>query len=141
LGKSRGGRLRGMGLTITGRQVLNRLMEYGPGGASINELAVDLDMPANQVQHVLARQLEPVGEAFQAGGKWVATDAVLALKYSPKIILERLNDELQRALFDGGNLPDHVKMFLEEFASAKNLSLSTEEAVYFAERRVLRVET
>lgn len=98
-------------------------------------------MHANQVQHVLARQLEPVGEAFQAGGKWVATDAVLTLKYDPKAVLERLKNEVQRALFDGGNLPDHIKMFLEEFAAGKNLSLSTEDAVYFAERRVLRVET
>ena len=130
-----------MGLTITGRRVLEELKQCGPGDASISKLAVNLDMHAIQVRHVLSRQLEPVGEAFQAGGKWIATDAVLVLKYDPKAVLERMKRELENFLFEDGKPPDHIIAFLEEYRAARNLPtpLSTIEAFRFARRRVLRV--
>jgi len=100
-------------------------------------------MHANQVQHVLARQLEPVGEVFQAGNKWIATDAVLVLKYDPKAVLDRMKRELENFVFEDGKPPDHIITFLEEYRAARDLPtpLSTVEAFHFAQGRALRVET
>ncbi len=128
-------------LTITGRRVIGCLMGKGTNGARAVDIALELGMHTNQVQHVLGRQLEPIGEIFKAGERWVATDAAISLKASPKIALDRLKAELEQALFDGWDkLPERVRAMFEEFAASKNLPtpMTEPEAFRFAQRRAMK---
>lgn len=127
-------------LTITGRRVIGCLMEKGTNGARASDIASELGMNTNHVKHVLGRQLEPIGEVFKAGERWVATDAALNLKYDSRAVVERLKAELESTLFDGGKPPERIVAFLEEYRAARDLPspLSQEEAFKFAQRRALR---
>ena len=128
-------------LTITGRRVIGCLMGKGTNGARASDLASELGMHTNQVQHVLGRQLEPIGEVFKVGENWVATDTTISLKASPKLALERLKAELEQALFGGWDeLPERVRVLFKEFASSKNLPtpMTEPEAFRFAQRRALK---
>ncbi|GAI17963.1 unnamed protein product, partial [marine sediment metagenome] len=107
------------------------------------DIALELGMHTNQVQHVLGRQLEPIGEAFRAGENWVATDAAISLKASPKLALDRLKAELEQALFDGwGDLPERVRVIMKEFAAVKAIPsekpITDPEAFGLAQRRALK---
>lgn len=127
-------------LTITGRRVIGCLMGKGTGGARAIDLALELGMHTNQVQHVLGRQLEPIGEVFRAGERWVATDAAISLKASPKLALDRLKAELESSLFNGGKPPERIVAFLEEYRAARDLPspLTPGEAFRFAQKRALK---
>jgi len=122
-------------ISSTGERTLEALRGRGIDGTSVNDLAFELNLLPKHVGTVLTRQLEPIGEAFKAGKRWIATDAVLSLK-SPKLTLERLKNELERALFNGGGPPEQIKDFLEEYRGARDLKLSPEEAFHFAQQRL-----
>lgn len=119
-------------------RVLETLQGKGIDGASVNDLAFELNLLPNHIGNVLAKQLEPIGEAFRAGGKWIATDAAISLKTSPKLTLERLKNELERALFNDGGPSERIKDFLEEYHGARGLKLPPEQAFHFAQQRLLK---
>lgn len=127
-------------LTITGKKVIGCLMGKGTNGIRACDLARELGMHTNQVRHILIRQLEPIGEVFKAGENWVATDAAISLKASPKLALERLKAELESSLFDGVKPPERIVAFLEEYRAARDLPdpLTPREAFRFAQKRALK---
>lgn len=128
-------------LTITGERVLECLKGKGIKGAPTSDIAFELNMMPCHVGYILGRQLEPIGEVFRIEHRWVATDAVLSMKFDQKQVIERKNAELEKALFDGWEkLPENVKVLLEEFASGRNLPspMTSEEAFRFAQRRALK---
>jgi len=128
-------------LTVTGRRVIEALMESGVDGASPSDLSVKLNMNPQRLGHVLKRQLEPKGHVFNKGRNWVATDAILQMRFDPKPYIDRLKAELEQALFDGWEeLPERVRVLFNEFAASRNLPspLTFEEAFRFAQRRALR---
>lgn len=124
-------------ISSTGKRTLEALQGKGIDGTSVNDLAYELNLPPKHVGTVLTRQLEPIGEAFKASRRWIATDAVLSLK-SPKLTLDRLKNELERALFNGGGPSERIKDFLEEYHGARGLKLSPERAFHFAQQRLLK---
>jgi len=128
-------------LTITGERVLKCLKGKGINGALTSDIALELDMMPRHVEYVFGRKLKPIGEVFKIEHRWVATDAVLSMKFNQKQAIERMKAELKNALLDGWEkLPENVKILLEEFASGRNLSspLTSEEAFHLAQRRALK---
>ncbi len=128
-------------LTITGERVLKCLKGKGIKGALTSDIALDLDMMPRYVEYVLGRQLEPIGEVFRIEHRWVATDAVLSMKFNQKQAIERMKTELENALSDGWEeLPERVRVLFKEFASGKNLPtpMTELEAFRFAQKRALK---
>lgn len=128
-------------LTVAGKRVVEALMENGVDGASPSELSIKLNMKPAHLKHVLRRQLEPKGHVFNKGRNWVATDAILRVRFDPKPYIEHMKAELEHALFDGWDkLPERVKVLFNEFASSKNLPtpMTEPEAFRFAQKRAMK---
>lgn len=128
-------------LTITEERVLKCLKGKGINGTLTSDIALELNMMPCHVGYVLGKQLEPIGEVFRIEHRWVATDAVLSIKFNQEQAIERMKAELENALFnEWEKLPENVKILLEEFASGRNLPspLTSKEAFGFAQRRALK---
>lgn len=128
-------------LTVAGKRVIEALMEGGVDGMLPGDLSIKLNMKPAHLKYVLKRQLEPTGHVFNKGRNWVATDAILRMRFDPKPFIDRLKAEIEQALFNGWEeLPERVRVMFEEFAGARNLAppMTKPEAFRFAQLRVLK---
>jgi len=118
------------------KEVLNFIFSQQDGGASIKKIAADLRIHYQRTASVV-HELEKIGEVFTKGDGIYCSTA-WAMAFDPKPIVERLHEELERALSDPDDPPERVFDFLEEYHSARKMGLERHEAWRYVFKRLMK---
>lgn len=115
------------------KRVSDFIFQQHDKGASAQKVAANLELTHHRARQVFNRLLE-AGEIFQKGKVYCSTAWFMAFK--PEPMIEKIKNEIERAVFKNNGMPPQVEALLEEYTAARALKLSKLEAWELAKRKM-----
>ena len=120
------------------KEILDFIWRQQDGGASVKKVAANLRIHPQRVASKV-HELEKIGEVFTKGdGVYCST--AWAMEFDPKPIVEKLHEELERALSDPDDPPERVFDMLDVYHAARSspLNLTRHEAWRLVHKRLMK---